>query len=491
MSLVIAKKSENDIYLISDTKLSESNDEKLVTKLEDNILKIVIINSQLVFAFAGAVSDAEVTLERISNISDINSIRNILLESHIKSYRDNDYSVEFILAIGNPDFNLVEFKNGKQLDVKNSWLGSQKAFNLYQSYFLGKDKQNQSKRETPKSKSTKTPEINIVMDLSVTHSPSNQDKTNHSYSDSYSKSLSAMKRIIESGIVSEVGGFYLPVAYYENKFQYMLYSTIFSANQTIPITKPRMSFVIPFGSAEQGAYNVTLNPIKDKIGNEHVTFHFNIGKLGLVYKRSNSGLPRPSVFPEHDAIDFSFELQKKFQLEEPPGFSLGCGLDDYGINADKYIKLGLNDIALERLNWGILKNKKNVNLWKLYRSRAFLYFNMQNFPLAILDFNKVLSYESISNHEQLYKLRGDSYSHTGKYLNAIGDYTKCLALNSNNSSVYFNRSANHFNFAIKSNSKRNLQLAINDLQMAGNLGYDMYQIIILKNKIKIHLNNLQ
>ena len=135
MSLIVARQVGDSIFLISDTKLTSKNDDRLSSSLDEHILKTVIINPQLVFAFAGNVDDAEDVLRRISLISNKSEIEAVIYSAHLSSLQDGEFKLECILAFGNPIFQLIEFKSGVQNNVSNTWIGSQEGFELFQKFY--------------------------------------------------------------------------------------------------------------------------------------------------------------------------------------------------------------------------------------------------------------------------------------------------------------------------------------------------------------------
>ena len=62
-----------------------------------------------------------------------------------------------------------------------------------------------------------------------------------------------------------------------------------------------------------------------------------------------------------------------------------------------------------------------------YYLRAEAYYNLQNYPKAITNYNKVLRLDA-ANYEMVYGYRGDAYFHSDKYKQALADYTKAIRL---------------------------------------------------------------
>lgn len=470
MSLIIAYQQNNELYLIGDTKISSPIDETLANNIGNNFLKIIIIHPQIAIAFAGGIEDAEAALKQINCNTDIDQIKSVLLSVHLNSFRDNFYSVEFILAIGRPSFELIEFKNGKQIICISSWIGSLKAFSLFQSFMIGNKRMiaNQFKVAEP---NTSENYIELSMEFHVENSILSSNENNKNYSDRYSKALNAMKHVIESGEVPEVGGFYTPVAYKDGEFHYIHYSTVFTSGQKIHLSNSHTATNISFGSPQVGAYAVTLlefiNPKKDKIA----TFHFLHGELGIIYERKNWSLPKPVLYPNHDSIDFSFVLKEKFQFVEPPIIPLGFSLDNFGINVEKHTNLGNFKIALKSCNWGIIKSKNDINVWKLYRSRANLFLKVKDYKAAINDFNFIFHTIPTNVNEQIYNSRGLAFAHLGKFHLAIKDFTEVLKLNPNRATTYYNRGLSYYNNALSNMSESLFKLANEDFQRAKELGY--------------------
>ena len=111
MSLIVAKKQNNQIYIVSDTKLTNPNNLNridLVAPEEFSAIKIVNINPFVSISFAGEISYAKqaiATCRKLDN--NINRILDYLLQTNITS----NNATEFIVCINLPTFFIYEIKN--------------------------------------------------------------------------------------------------------------------------------------------------------------------------------------------------------------------------------------------------------------------------------------------------------------------------------------------------------------------------------------------
>jgi len=96
MSLIVARKFEDQLCIVSDTKLTHPNHEVkgLKTKPSDGVVKTVIINTRVCISFAGDIDDAELALKHINPDDSIDRVIETLTFYHKKSA----YKTEFILC---------------------------------------------------------------------------------------------------------------------------------------------------------------------------------------------------------------------------------------------------------------------------------------------------------------------------------------------------------------------------------------------------------
>jgi tetratricopeptide (TPR) repeat protein len=475
MSLIIARKIKEQIFLVSDTKLTNPKDDKLYLDLrKDHVFKITILNHQLVFAFAGNEEMAESALKRISKLQDVKEICTILLNAHQNSHSIEQYEVEFILAIGAPDFKLVEFKNGSMLSTESSYIGSTNAFKLFQGYFVGeKENEIEKIKDVIEGQNYST----IISEITINYGPNAKEKE---YSNIYSSAVNAMRNVIRSEKVEEVGGFCVPVVYDNGLFCYQKYLSSLYGKEKINIPDNKTAITLSFGNKAVGSYAVNLLSDLTPKSERYIAFHFFHGEFGLIFERTNDGLPRPTVISTCDAIDFSLVLKNRYFLNEPPIISLGFLVEDFKLNGKKHFENGDFQLAYERLTFGIVQCEKDPNVWMLYGARASVLMKLKKYKEALNDWFEILRKVETVELEKVYSSIATAFLNIEKYKHGIKYLNEVLKINPSNGFAYYNRSLSYFNIATQENSREKLNRAKSDLYNAKHFGYLESEISLLE-----------
>lgn len=142
MSFIYAKKFGETIAIFSDTKVTFC-EEKLDFENEQDliksygIMKCYILNRNCAVAFAGECCDMNDLLPNLLNETDIEKIKDLCFKKHlnyIDAIKDGRYKTDFIIAsYQNNNLSLFEIKNGNIIEVEFCWLGSNSAFEEFQS----------------------------------------------------------------------------------------------------------------------------------------------------------------------------------------------------------------------------------------------------------------------------------------------------------------------------------------------------------------------
>lgn len=283
MSFVIAKKVGHNLLLIGDTKLTDSkilpnqhrpHRAQMVSDPRDGAIKITLINPQLCIAFAGGSITANNAIKICRNL-DLDSIINHLRKENNLS----EIEIEFIIARGYPDFELIEIKNGKVTRPSElAWIGNPKAFDLYEVTF-------------------------------------NELKKSRTHDDSYLANR-AFNSVLQSSLIDNVNGFPITVTNETGVFTYQEFMTM-----EIPPRQIQGFEVITHGTASEGAYSVNIRPTASR--SDILPVHILQGNIGILYKSIEGGILMPELIPDTDDFEFSEILLERYGLTARFGITTG------------------------------------------------------------------------------------------------------------------------------------------------------------------------
>lgn len=459
MSLIVARKQNNKLIILGDTKLTYRYEEK--NNPRDGTIKTIVLSPNIVVCYAGNVHFAESALKEISDNLDAALIESILLKYHLNSEDETD----FILAVSSTTPTLIEIKNGQSKKTDTSWIGSHEGFNQFQASFLS-DANDQAAGFCETT-------------IKIVQMPDSEDETFRSL---YSKMFDAMIDVIEGHEVKEVGGFIIPLIFENDEFQYKIYLKLFRKPIDIEKEVPDGHWAtVNFSSVEYGAYIVNFSG-----GNAyHLAIHFPHGDIGVIYSREDFGLLNPTIYPDMDEIDFAEFLKKTSNISL--GFTVKHGVENYAFKAQKEFNEGRFDNALTRItqsinqaskSWGpdpdkdaefsslqeCLDAKGKIetpsdqveNLEKIFILKGKMLLALKDYDAAILGFREVLTLNK-SSFEGLY-FKGIAQANTGAFDEAVATFTDCIS-NHKNAEPYYSRGAVYYHM-------KKYDLAQKDFEMA-------------------------
>lgn len=371
MSLIVAKVEGNSILIVSDTKLSYSNDgeeeaQRQKVKPNEGVIKTTIINSNVCVSFAGNVDEAEKAIKDIEPSNTIDQIQNILYKSH----RDSLGEVDYIIALGLPIPKIIVIKNGKVEESLYSWIGNKDGYERFQKYMLGKVKSDR-------------PETSFKVELSIEKKP-----------DIFDNLINSMDRVIEDSDIKGIAGFRVSVIFEEGKFIYRPYLHSYSGTPTIEITMPpgvrSVTFPMPIhGSNASGGY--TINFFRSKENTNNVGIHLLQGNLGIIYKREDNGLLKPTVYTNIDEIDFCEFTEVNFNIS-PMGITQSRERK-YFDKANSHFENNQFKEAIEFYDKTLPLADSRLKAEVFYR-KGVAYFNLRNLQDAMINFQSAININS-------------------------------------------------------------------------------------------------
>ncbi len=368
MSLVVVRKHENDMFIVSDTKLTYTplDNRHYRNSPEDGVLKTLLLSSQLAISFAGDVEYARQAITEIGSDQSIDRVIEILKSHHLKSSNDT----EFILCGFNPQPLIHQFKNGENEAATSAWIGDSSAFEVFQKSYLS------------------DPEKKVAANkITVTVEAENQSV--------FEKMSTAMDDVINDSNIKSVGGFKIEVASSHASFRYRTYMAMFISPHTITL-QANVPHFITHQSPQKGGYTVNLYGSSPDF--QHIGLHIKQGNFVIIYRRISFGLPEPQLFADIDEIDFQDEILPTYGIL--PAF---CTQDRF----TKYRETGLKYFSeqkyLDAANWfdkgSILINDKEKAELTFYKGICMM--NLKNIKDGFAAFTHAMELDSAYEYKTL------------------------------------------------------------------------------------------
>jgi hypothetical protein len=285
MSLIIARKENNDIIILSDTKLSENFEKNESIRSDSNlvansVLKTVFVKDNICISYAGGEKDAADALDLINEKDNVDEILTILLASHNSSIGNG---TDYIVCEGQAIPKIYVIKDSFCIQTNNAWIGDSQAYEKFDKFL--------SKIETPpinKSGSF----INIEGQMP---------------SEIFSEMSSTFDYILTDDNYPTVGGFKNIVLFTKGFFSYHYYMHMYKG----VIIVDNNSKYITHGTAAEGDYTISFYGASKDL--QHVAFHIRQADIGIVYSRKNKGFLYPKIINK-DELDFADILKANYAI---------------------------------------------------------------------------------------------------------------------------------------------------------------------------------
>jgi hypothetical protein len=226
MSLIVVRKQENQIFIVGDTKLTfpdaRNPGEKVATPL-DSVIKSTILNRHLCLCFAGDYDDSVDDIIRQCRALKMNY--QTMLEILLKYNIETRHKTEFILCYSMMKIGRVwSIKNGlKTMEDHGCWIGSIDGFSQFQECY------------------------------------SQVQKT-----DMHAMRKDAFSKILVNPKDPGVSGFLISASNISSFFEYDCFVQAYFQDRRYDENSPyrvgKGHFVLTYGTAAEGGYNVYLMP---------------------------------------------------------------------------------------------------------------------------------------------------------------------------------------------------------------------------------------
>jgi hypothetical protein len=299
MSLVVARRFGDSVFIVSDTKVTLPSQRQSAPT--DGVIKTVILNPNLSVCFAGILEFADAAMhsfDRRESGGGFERIVDHFFKHHVKSDRLTDFAILF----GGPNYRLVKVSDGIASESQAVWLGDQAAFEVFQRAMTG-----QSNLPAPP-----TGGLRAEMKLTV-----------GSDAEEYSKMKDAMTSVITDHSASTVGGFVTTVGYVingenvglPNGFNYLDYFDAYTHD--LGLKADSLLPDVRFSSAPEGGFNFYFLRGYQSDGSQVVAAYFPQGSFGLVYLPCARGWPRHHIVRDNPDVDFANVLRSSFGITLP------------------------------------------------------------------------------------------------------------------------------------------------------------------------------
>jgi len=300
MTLIVARKIDEHIFMVGDTHLTLKYGVKN-NPYFNGCLKQYIVNQNIAVAFAGNKMDFEEDLGLILKCDNSEDIVNTVLHTN-KQY-------DLIIA-DLKEAELIFIKDGVLEKQDAGFIGDPTAYNIYQK------KYHEFENNPEHGKVTLT--ALLLPEQSSTYI---QDVYKHMYC--------SLREVCLNNTVRSVGGIIVPLCSNNNKFTYMYYmdSVLNSLDFQSAQSQPQL---ITYGSSSDGSCTVEF------FGNaKNPGYYFLQGGFGIVYLKNNFNLFEPKIIsavnPAHWAIETTLLLGEGFK-------SAFLNVDNCGELGDIFLK---------------------------------------------------------------------------------------------------------------------------------------------------------
>lgn len=282
MSLIIARKTIDSIFIFSDTKLTYIDGIERKNP-QDGMAKVSLISDEYVIAFAGNCELAKRTFSKINKESTLEEILKIFNDSNLYSNGE----VEFIVCVNSKN-KIYLLKDLLVTETNNAWIGSLNGFSKFQENYH-----------------TKIVEENSTI-ITAQQIPKNVTEITQN---EFSKILKSFNKVINDESIPEVGGFIIPIAKSDGKFEFMTYGNVY--RKPLEIEELINNTTVSFTSPEDGGYVINFCG-----GNEnYICFYFIFGDFGVIYNKTIYGTFEPIILKMEKAKFYNYiseELKVEF-----------------------------------------------------------------------------------------------------------------------------------------------------------------------------------
>lgn len=386
------------VYVVSDTFLTNPRREGPRSLLQ-GVIKTRVMTDELAISFAGLITWIETGFHELDRQSPLTAdiARDVLLRVH----RDSAGEAEFVLATASPP-GLIQIKDGAAVATSATWLGSAAAFERFQGYATGAIRPPLGRPNT------------FAFDIQRVPERADGQPPDEAAVQAYKTLTTSMRLVIEDAACPDVGGFVVPVGLHKGRFTFMDYAAVV----THPLRFDLMpkSFVVPFGTAEEGGHAVNLMSDLTSSTNGLALYALQ-GRCGAAFV-PRDGLLRPTIIRDKSPIEFEESLAGQLGLNMATFYGQPA---EYCARAMKRLHEGDLQGALMEAERAIARSDKDGSG---FDCRAIVLAALGRLPEAIEDFNRTL--EMKPDNFRAWANRGLARGRSGDFKGAIEDFDHAI-----------------------------------------------------------------
>ena len=401
MSLVVARCLGSMVYIVSDTFLTDARREDPRSLLQ-GVIKTRVMTDELAISFAGLIVWIEDAFRELDRQSPLTA--ESVLDTLLRVHRGSAGEAEFVLATASPP-GLIQIKDGAATATSAAWLGSHPAFQRFQGYATGALP---APPGLPNS---------FAFDIQRVPERADRQPLDEGSVQAFNTMVRAMRLVIEDAECPGVGGFVVPVGLHKGRFTFMDYAAVVTHPLRFDLLPT--SFVVPFGSAEEGGHAINLMSDLASSANGLALFALQ-GRCGAAFV-PNDGLLRPTIFRDKSPIEFEEALAAQLGLKMASFYGQPA---EYCARAMRRLHDGDRQGALEEAGRAVARSDKDP---AGFDCRGIVLAALGRLPEAIEDFDRTL--EMKADNFRAWANRGLARGRNGDLKGAMADFDHAITLN--------------------------------------------------------------
>lgn len=287
MTLIVAHKTDHDVFMVGDSRLTDEQEEFHPLK---GTLKIQILSDNICVGFAGDIPCD--CFKQLKLIFSADKSYDELVQNLLMLHKEHNGKIDFLISQSLPAPSLIKISNAAIIpNLITAWIGEESAFREYQKYFLDK---------TPPL----LPSAPERPQLWILKLPDHK----HSEQSRFAKMCSAIQSVMANTTIKTVGDYLIPVASSAEGFHYQPYCYVDAPEQ-----EPGIGWTtVEMGSNIEGGYAISaLTPKEGGVplfaihflqGGFFILFHYSKSYIPIIYKGFSHESFIEKIYEEYEIL---------------------------------------------------------------------------------------------------------------------------------------------------------------------------------------------